>query len=296
MPSSPVNDALVALVRHLEERRAHGEEFVWLSPKARKELRELPKALVAAPTRTAPTPPPQPDPTPPVAQARVEPDPILSAAVATPKFVPQGATKSEKLAWLAQRAKDCPEVRALDSLRETLIFSTGNPDARILFVGDAPGPEEERQGEPFVGPAGNLLTKMIAAMGLKREETYITNILKFRPAVPNQGESTRKPSREEMAVCLGFVQAEIEVVKPEVIVALGTLAALGLLGSEEPVARLRNRFHSFEGIPLMVTFHPSYLLRYTDLSERRKVWEDLLLVMEQLQLPISPKQRAYFTG
>jgi len=137
---------------------------------------------------------------------------------------------------------------------------------------------------------------MIAAMGLKREETYISNIVKFRPAVPNQGESNRKPSAEEMAACLCFVQAEIEVVKPEVIVAVGGTAAQGLLGVEEPVARLRNRFHSFQGIPLMVTFHPSYLLRNTALSERRKVWEDLLLVMERLSLPISAKQRAYFTS
>jgi DNA polymerase len=181
-------------------------------------------------------------------------------------------------------------------LRETRVFSTGNPDARLLFVGEAPGAEEERQGEPFVGPAGQLLTRMIAAMGLQREETYITNIVKFRPAVPNQGESNRKPTREEMAACLDFVLAEIEIVKPEVIVALGATAACGLLGSEEPVGRLRNQFHSLGGVPLMVTFHPSYLLRNTNLSERRKVWEDLLLVMERLQLPISPKQRAFFTA
>ncbi len=218
------------------------------------------------------------------------------APTSAPKLVPEGATKAEKLRWLADRAKDCPDVKALDSLRDIMVFAVGNPDARLMFVGEAPGAEEERQGEPFVGPAGQLLTKMIAAMGLKREETYISNIVKFRPAVPNQGESNRKPSKDEMAACLGFIRAEIEVVKPEVIVALGGTAAQGLLGVEEPVGRLRNQFHSFEGIPLMVTFHPSYLLRNTSLSERRKVWEDLLLVMERLKLPISPKQRAYFTS
>jgi DNA polymerase len=214
----------------------------------------------------------------------------------SPRLVPEGATKEEKLRWLKERAKDFPPVRELDSLRDTMVFSVGNPEARLMFVGEAPGAEEERQGEPFVGPAGQLLTKMILAMGLKREETYISNIVKFRPALPNQGESNRKPTDKEMAACLCFIQAEIEVVQPEVIVALGGTAAQGLLGVEEPVGRLRNRFHSFEGIPLMVTFHPSYLLRNTVLSERRKVWEDLLLVMERLGLPISAKQRAYFTA
>jgi DNA polymerase len=284
----------------LEERRAGGEEWVWLSPKARKELRDLPKVLVAArPAPGKPAPAPPKEVAPPEPRVTAEParpgGPVI-VPPSPPKLVAPGASKGEKLRWLAERVADCPEVRALDSLRETRVFSTGNPDARLLFVGEAPGAEEERQGEPFVGPAGQLLTRMIAAMGLQREETYITNIVKFRPAVPNQGESNRKPTREEMAACLDFVLAEIEIVKPEVIVALGATAACGLLGSEEPVGRLRNQFHSLGGVPLMVTFHPSYLLRNTNLSERRKVWEDLLLVMERLQLPISPKQRAFFTA
>jgi len=326
MPTSPVQAALVALARHLEQRRAQGEEFVWLSPKARKELRELPTALAriprsataakpgteakpgpkvaAAAPKVAPAPattPPAPvkvappvAPAPPVPSVAGSPPPSVPAAEV--RLVPEGATKADKLRWLAERAKDFPAVRELDSLREIMVFAVGSPEARLMFVGEAPGAEEERQGEPFVGPAGQLLTKMIAAMGVKREETYISNIVKFRPAIPNQGESNRKPTAEEMAACLCFVRAEIEVIRPEVIVALGGTAAQGLLGVEEPVSRLRNQFYSFEGIPLMVTFHPSYLLRNTALSERRKVWEDLLLVMERLGLPISPKQRAFFTA
>jgi DNA polymerase len=311
---------LVALARHLEQRRAQGEEFVWLSPKARKELRELPTALAriqhattaskpgteAKPApKVAPAPAATPSapvkPAPPVPPAPVVPSvavspPPPSVPASEVRLVPEGATKAEKLRWLAERAKDFPAVRELDSLRDIMVFAVGSPDARLMFVGEAPGAEEERQGEPFVGPAGQLLTKMIAAMGVKREETYISNIVKFRPAIPNQGESNRKPTAEEMAACLCFVRAEIEVIRPEVIVALGGTAAQGLLGVEEPVSRLRNQFYSFEGIPLMVTFHPSYLLRNTALSERRKVWEDLLLVMERLGLPISPKQRAFFTA
>ena len=326
MPTSPVQAALVALARHLEQRRAQGEEFVWLSPKARKDLRELPTALARIPRATtaakpgteakpaskvAPaavpaTPAPAATPSAPVKPAPPTPPapPVTSVAVGPPpsvpasevRLVPEGATKAERLRWLAERAKDFPAVRELDSLRDIMVFAVGSPDARLMFVGEAPGAEEERQGEPFVGPAGQLLTKMIAAMGVKREETYISNIVKFRPAIPNQGESNRKPTAEEMAACLCFVRAEIEVIRPEVIVALGGTAAQGLLGVEEPVSRLRNQFYSFEGIPLMVTFHPSYLLRNTALSERRKVWEDLLLVMERLGLPISPKQRAFFTA
>ncbi len=320
MPTSPVQAALVALARHLEQRRAQGEEFVWLSPKARKELRELPTALARiqhattaakpgtdakpapkvapapAATPSAPVKPAPPVPPVPVVPSVAVSPPPPSVPASEVRLVPEGATKAEKLRWLAERAKDFPAVRELDSLREIMVFAVGSPDARLMFVGEAPGAEEERQGEPFVGPAGQLLTKMIAAMGVKREETYISNIVKFRPAIPNQGESNRKPTAEEMAACLCFVRAEIEVIRPEVIVALGGTAAQGLLGVEEPVSRLRNQFYSFEGIPLMVTFHPSYLLRNTALSERRKVWEDLLLVMERLGLPISPKQRAFFTA
>lgn len=164
-----------------------------------------------------------------------------------------------------------------------------------MFVGEAPGGEEERQREPFVGPAGQLLTKIIGAMGLQRTEVYISNICKFRPALPNQRESNRKPTAQEMAACLPFVMAEIEIIQPKVIVALGATAMEGLLQWEKAaVSRNRGKFHDFNGIPLAVTYHPSYLLHNQELTERRKVWEDMMMVMERLGMPISDKQRGFF--
>jgi len=303
MSSVPALDAaLAALLRHLEERQAAGDTHVWLSPRARKEIRELPSLRTVSanripPPTAAPVPaeaPPEPGPS--AVPLPAPPPATVAATGSEARLVPEGTSKADKLLWLAEVIRTDPSIRALDSLREVMVFSTGSPEARLMFVGEAPGAEEERQGQPFVGPAGQLLTKMILAMGLKREDTYISNIVKYRPALPNQGESNRKPTAEEMAACLPVVRAEVEVVRPEVIVALGGTAAQGLLGIEDPVTRMRNRFHSFEGTPVMVTFHPSYLLRNTALSERRKVWEDLLLVMERLQLPISAKQRAFFTS
>ena len=132
-------------------------------------------------------------------------------------------------------------------------------------------------------------------MGIPRERVYLTNVCKFRPATKNQTVNNRKPSPQEMASSLPFLKAEIEVVKPRAIIALGATAAQGLLSSDRPVGQLRESWHQFQGIPLRVTFHPSYLLRQEDgLDEKRKVWEDMLAVMDKLGLPISEKQRSYF--
>ena len=166
-----------------------------------------------------------------------------------------------------------------------------------MFVGEAPGAEEEKLREPFVGPAGQKLTAIIKAMGLDRPKVYISNICKFRPAMENQGSGNRKPSAEEMRACLPFVLKEIDLIKPKVIVALGATAAEGL-GIPGTVGGLRGKFHSTSGIPTMVTYHPSYLLREEQTGDgiraKRAVWEDMLKVMEKLGLPISEKQRGYF--
>ena len=176
-----------------------------------------------------------------------------------------------------------------------MVFATGNSDARIMLVGEAPGYEEERKREPFVGPAGQKLTDILKAMGIPREEVYISNIVKFRPATPRQTTNNRKPSPEEMAACLPFILAEVEIVKPECIIALGGTAAEGLLGISGSVGSMRGSWHEFGGIPLRVTYHPSYLLRsQSDLSTKRQVWEDMLAVMERLGMPVSEKQRGFF--
>ena len=165
----------------------------------------------------------------------------------------------------------CP----LHRTRHTLVFGEGNPEADLVFVGEAPGADEDEQGRPFVGRAGQLLTKIIGAMGLKREEVYICNILKCRPP------GNRNPQPEEIAPCEPFLIRQLEAIRPRVICALGTFAAHTLLKSEAPISVLRGRFHSYQGIPLMPTYHPAYLLRNP--GAKKQVWEDVQMIMKTLR-------------
>jgi uracil-DNA glycosylase len=181
-----------------------------------------------------------------------------------------------------------------------VVLGVGNLDAKIMFVGEAPGAEEEVQGEPFVGPAGQLLTKMIGGMGLSRGDVYIGNIMNWRPELPTAAGATqvgnRAPTEEEMRYCLPFLRAQIEVVQPALLVALGATAAQGLLGfgSFKALGDIRGQWREFAGTPLLVTYHPSYILRSQSNRSKRMIWEDLLKVMERAALPISEKQRGYF--
>jgi uracil-DNA glycosylase family 4 len=158
--------------------------------------------------------------------------------------------------------------------RTNLVFGVGNPEARLLFVGEGPGADEDEQGEPFVGRAGQLLTQIITAMGFAREQVYIANVVKCRPP------GNRNPEPDEIAQCGPFLQAQIDAIKPVVIVALGKFAAQTLLQTETPISRLRGQFHSVAGIDVMPTFHPSYLLRNP--AAKREVWEDMKMVMKRL--------------
>ena len=164
----------------------------------------------------------------------------------------------------------CP----LGDRRQHLVFGEGNPSAELVFVGEAPGADEDAQGRPFVGRAGQLLTKIIAAMGLKREEVYICNILKCRPP------GNRNPLPDEIAACEPFLIRQLGVIRPRVICAMGSIAAHSLLKSESPISVLRGRFHSYQGIPLMPTYHPAYLLRNP--GAKKQVWEDVQLIMKRL--------------
>jgi DNA polymerase len=178
--------------------------------------------------------------------------------------------------------------------RTQVVFGVGNPEAEVMFVGEAPGEDEDLQGEPFVGKAGQLLTKIIVAMGFSREDVFIANVLKCRPDMPAGESGNRKPKPAEMQTCLPYLRQQIDIIQPRALVALGATAMEGLLGASEPMAKLRGRWHDFHGIPLMATYHPAYLLRNQSLTEKRKVWEDMLLVLERLEKPISDKQRGYF--
>jgi len=220
---------------------------------------------------------------------------VAAAPAAPVEPVAQGATAAEKIASLAAQAEQWAPARNLGTLRDTMVFSCGNPEADLMLVGEAPGYQEERQRKPFVGPAGQKLDAILKAMGLDREEVYISNIVKFRPSMPNQTTSNRKPSPEEMLACLSFVRAEVRIVRPKCIVALGGTAGEGLLGLAGTVGGMRRNWHEFEGIPARVTYHPAYLLHgNAGHSEKRKIWEDMMEVMENLGLPISEKQRRFF--
>jgi DNA polymerase len=202
--------------------------------------------------------------------------------------------KAERLAPLREKVAACMRCPHLASSRTQTVFGVGNPDAELMFIGEAPGADEDRQGEPFVGRAGQLLTRIIGAMGFTRDEVYIANVLKCRPDMPAGEPGNRRPTLVEMETCLPYLTEQIEIIRPKVLVALGATAVEGLLGYREPVGKMRGRWHSYRETPLMITFHPSFLLRNQSNMEKRKVWDDMLLVLERLERPISQKQRNYF--
>ena len=206
----------------------------------------------------------------------------------------QPAAKDAAMAELRTQALACVQCSHLAGSRQTVVFGVGDIHARLMFIGEAPGADEDQQGEPFVGKAGELLTKMIGAMGLSRSEVYIANILKCRPDTPGQTAVNRKPTSDEMATCIPWLHRQIDIIQPGVMVALGATAVEGLLGKTIGITKLRGTWQSYRGIPLMPTYHPAYLLRNQAPSEKRKVWEDLMAAMEKIALPINAKQRAYF--
>ena len=219
---------------------------------------------------------------------------IASPTVDFAHIAPTTGSKAERLAAMRGPVLACTKCPHLVKSRTQVVFGVGNPEANLMFVGEAPGEDEDRQGEPFVGKAGQLLTKIIETMGLRREDVYIGNVLKCRPDMPPGVPGNRKPLPSEMQVCLPYLREQIEIIQPRALVALGATALEGLTGQNIPVGRARGKWQSFQGIPLMVTYHPAYLLRNQALSEKRKVWEDMLAVMEKLELPISEKQQNYF--
>ncbi|MBL9160738.1 MAG: uracil-DNA glycosylase [Verrucomicrobiales bacterium] len=310
------------LAEILEREKARGGDAVPVSPEAIETLRGIPavmqerrRSLVAAAQAAAVSAAPVPERSAPAVEATTPPAPlpaetpaVSSVSAPAPSPVEGAAERTEEwrraqLNAIFKSVKQAPAPRELGTLFDTVVFASGNPSAEIVFVGEAPGAEEEKQKKPFVGPAGQKLEQILKAMGLSREEVYISNIVKFRPKKGDgrfQGSSNRTPTQEEMASCLPFIRAEIEVLRPRVIVALGRTAAEGLLEKGGALAAFRNETHHFADIPVIVTYHPSYLLRQEAASAeegrvaKRQVWEDMLRVMEIVGLPISEKQRRYF--
>jgi DNA polymerase len=292
-----VTRPLDVVIDFLRAQQAQGVTHVHLDPDTRAALRHL-ELLLRRGANPSPTPLPPPANTPadtPVRPAKPAARPAVPArAPGVSRVVITGETLEQRLACVRQAAENWEPARALGTLRQTMVFATGDPASRLMFVGEAPGHDEELKGEPFVGHAGRKLDQILVAMGLGRRSVYISNICKFRPATPRQTTNNRSPDASEIAACLPLIQAEIDLIRPACIVALGGTAAKGLLGVEAPVGSLRGTWHDCRGIPVRVTYHPSYLLRQDDLRSKRQVWEDMLAVMERLSLPISDRQRGFF--
>jgi len=176
---------------------------------------------------------------------------------------------------------DCTRCVLHKQGRKQIVFGVGNPHADLMFIGEAPGADEDQQGEPFVGRAGQLLNNMIKAMGLRREDIYIANIIKCRPP------GNRTPERDECETCSPFLMRQIEVIRPKAIVALGAVAAKTLLAINAPMSEFRGRWYDFRGTKLAVTYHPAFLLR--DPRQKKETWKDLQMVMKELGLPVPTK-------
>jgi DNA polymerase len=210
-------------------------------------------------------------------------NPEQAQAPATPYT--NTAEQHENLEKIRKNLGDCQRCK-LGKTRKNLVFGVGNPQARLLFVGEGPGADEDLKGEPFVGDAGKMLNRIITAMGIRREDVYICNVVKCRPP------GNRDPESDEITACSPFLLRQIHSIQPEAIVALGKFASQTLLATKEPISKLRGKFRDFHGVPLMPTYHPSYLLRSGGNSDSFwDVWEDMTQVLRLLKLPVPDKNR-----
>jgi DNA polymerase len=309
--SESYRQLLDATIQHLEGMKARGVRHAAVAPETLRALvlpaRPASVSNLKSQIRPAAAPAGSPARTPfqkPVVPPAVAPrattprtEPAASKIrppVPRPEIISASPEKAAAFAALRERVLVCEKCPHLVASRSTVVFGAGSIDSPLMFVGEAPGAEEDAQGEPFVGAAGQLLTKIIQATGLQRGDVYIANILKCRPDTPGQSSGNRKPTPAEMATCLPYLHEQIDLIKPRVIVALGATAVEGLLGKTVGITKLRGHWQEYRGTPLMPTYHPAYLLRNQSLCTKREVWEDLLQVMEKLAMPISEKQRNFF--
>lgn len=309
--SDGYHELLEATIGHLRDLKAQGVHYVPVSDQTLTLLSLAPRKVSSATARpastlasVAPKPIAVERPFVPVTKANspatvsddASPPPVssgFSSVEPGPARTVRIGSKGEALETLRARVLQCTKCDHLVAARNSVVFGVGNAEAELMFVGEAPGAEEDRKGEPFVGAAGQLLTKIIQAMGLTRGDVYIANILKCRPDTPGQSFGNRPPTSEEMSRCVTYLHEQIDIIQPKAIVALGAVAVSALLG-KTGISRLRGTWHTYRGIPLMPTYHPSFLLRSENQKDKRSVWEDMMAVMERLSIPISEKQRNYF--
>jgi uracil-DNA glycosylase len=288
--SAAYNELLDATIQHLEDLKSRGVRHIAVAPETLRALAQPPPKN-SAPFLRIEAISPRKSPTAPVSN---ELSLALPGVNALASVTLDAKEKAVAFAALRERVLVCVKCPHLASSRKNVVFGVGSIDAQLMFVGEAPGADEDERGEPFVGRAGQLLTKIIQATGLSRADVYIANILKCRPDTPGQSAGNRKPTPDEMATCIPYLHEQIDLIRPKVIVALGATAVDGLLGKTIGITKLRGNWQTYRGTPLMPTYHPAYLLRNQAMSEKRKVWEDMLSVMEKLGMPVSEKQRNYF--
>lgn len=315
--------ALSALTDELRRLRATGQRNVSITDDALEQLRASVKAIasdaspgvlpsvVLAPALAISTPrisaPSTPVPVAAVSRVATSVAPAAPVAPLSPAIPPAppeiklpSGDKATRWAALREIVFNDPVCLKHVHPGKKIVLGVGSLDAKIFFCGEAPGAEEETVGEPFVGPAGQLLTRMIQAMGVQREQVYIGNIMNWRPDIPTEHGGAqignRPPTAQELNYCLPYLRAQIEIVQPQLIVALGATAAGGLLGQGtfKTLGEIKGRWHEFAGKPVMVTYHPSYILRNNSNRSKRGIWEDLLKVMDRIELPVSEKQRNFF--
>ena len=235
---------------------------------------KLPNTLAPVETPVVATPSPHP--------ATVSAD-SMTQETTTPESpeTPMPSKKQLQLDVVCQEVAQCTACDELAATRNKTVFGVGNPNAKLVFYGEAPGADEDRQGEPFVGRAGKKLNEIIEAMGIRREDIYILNTIKCRPP------GNRNPSPEEQANCSGFLQRQLEIIKPNYIVCLGAIAARSFLNVTTPIGELRGEFHTQGKIKVLCTYHPAYILRNP--SKKRDVWEDIKFLMKDMGLKIPKK-------
>ncbi len=281
------------LVKYLESEKEKGRSHVLLDADARQVLRHLASRSNAKQRDKAKAPSTTPSPS--SKKIMPAPDKVEIIDLPGPDPISASLPKHEQLAQLEQQLRGWLTGNFPQSLRQTLVFSSGSPDGRVMLIGEAPGHEEEKALRPFEGPAGKKLDKILEAMGLNRDEVYVTNLVKFRPATPRQTTNNRKPSVAEVAAFMPVIREEIRIVRPQCIVALGATPLEALLQTDSTVSSMRGSWHEFDGIPVRVTYHPSYLLQSGESpAVKRMIWEDMLAVMEKIGMEISAKQRGYF--
>lgn len=291
--------AMDALLEELRRQKAAGVRRVSVSDESLAKLKvlagESPKAAVqpASLTVMSKTRPVEAS----VGTPSVKAGPATAEKILTPPPVWQlpAGTKKEKMEWLREQVEQCPETRKHVGEKGKPLLGHGSLNAKVFIVGEAPNAEEVEAGRAFAGDAGDLLNKILAATGLTADDVYFSNLITWKPKAPTPF-GKRPPRADEVEFNRPTLLAQVEIVKPQVIVAAGAQAFAALTGSVETITQKRGQWQEWAGIPMMPTFHPTYLLNSASNSSKRMVWEDFLQVMEKVGLPISAKQRAYFSA